>query len=147
MPGGPASWFVAETEAGENPWDAVHARVAINWASRIPISSMQSLTFLQHYDTANEHAAPSAAFAIGANCQQNPEETSGGPIAGPQGMFAWHLGDQFSELGLARDAITFTDPRIRIAHIDTKYDNTHSFRLEHSHRVGAELRNRQWSTQ
>src|SRR5262249_50121709 len=36
-------------------------------------------------------------------------------------VFAWHLGNEFTQLGDARQAVTFSDPRTRIAHIDTGY--------------------------
>jgi hypothetical protein len=46
-------------------------------------------------------------------------------------VFGWHLSDDFTQLGSARDAVTFSDPRTRIAHIDTGYYRAHVTVPEH----------------
>ena len=59
-----------------------------------------------------------------ADCSQNRAQTSNGRrVIGPG--TAWHLGDDFSQLGLARNNVKFQEPRTRIAHIDTGYDREH----------------------
>ena len=45
--------------------------------------------------------------------------------------FGWHLGDDYTQLGSARAAVEFSDPRTRIAHIDTGYDRTHVAKPDH----------------
>jgi hypothetical protein len=51
----------------------------------------------------------------------HPQDGSHGRAVGP-GEFAWHLGEGFSQLVAARQAVEFTEPRVRIGHLDTGYD-------------------------
>jgi subtilisin family serine protease len=51
-------------------------------------------------------------------------KTAGNPPTGPH--FAWHLDHEYSQLRCARQSVQFTPPRVRIAHIDTGYDPTHT---------------------
>jgi hypothetical protein len=62
-------------------------------------------------------------MAVGEKCEANPQDNRNGKPEGPE--FAWHLGDAFSQLGRARDSVSFTDPRTRIAHLDTGYYRAH----------------------
>jgi hypothetical protein len=63
-------------------------------------------------------------------CAAIPQDPNHGKVVGP-GDSAWHLGAEFSQLAGARDAVRFTDPRVRIGHLDTGYDSHHETRPKH----------------
>ena len=69
-------------------------------------------------------------FAAAEQCVANPQETRGGKAAGPD-RFAWHLEDDFAQLRSARGQVSFTEPRTRIAHVDTGYYRAHETVPEH----------------
>jgi len=124
-------WFVAELpEGAATPWDLAHARIA----GQLGISE-SDVVFAEPdavhdvYRDTNEVQA-GAGFAVGDNCEANPQDNTRGKALGPN-VFGWHLGDDFTQLGKARDAVEFTDPRTRIAHIDTGYFGAHVTRPEH----------------
>jgi subtilisin family serine protease len=122
-------WFLADLpDGGANPWDAAHAQVADQLGVQGSDVIMVEPDLQQSYPDVNEIAKKGQAFAAGTNCTPDQQATTGGRQAGPG--FAWHLGDAFSQLGAARDAVTFSDPRTRIAHIDTGYDKTQNVRPE-----------------
>jgi len=64
-----------------------------------------------------------------ADCGVALPQHNDAPPAGP--VDGWHLLDQFSQLKAARESVSFTAPRTRIAHIDTGYDPNHSARPAH----------------
>ncbi len=70
------------------------------------------------------------AFAVGYDCTSTNQDSSGGKPVGPD-EFCWHLGDGYSQLGKASDAVEFTDRRTRIAHLDTGYYPKHVTVPEH----------------
>jgi len=118
-------WFVAELPDGAaTPWDLAHARIA----GQLGISD-SDVVFAEPdvihdvYRDTNEVQA-GAGFAVGDNCETNPQDGTRGKALGPD-VFGWHLGDDFTQLGKARDAVEFTEPRTRIAHIDTGYFGAH----------------------
>ena len=126
-------WYTAElSEGAATPWDLAHGRVA----AQLGISESDVLyaepDILQRnvYVDANEE---DGAGALGAaeRCSANPQDRSDGKATGPD-VFAWHLGDEYSQLGSARDSVTFRDPRrTRIAHLDTGYYRSHQTVPEH----------------
>ena len=112
------AWHLADLpDGGPTPWDAAHARVA----DQLGIAESDVLyaepDLPQRYETANERSRPDQPFAVGQDCGDEAQRADGGRVAGPG--FAWHLKDDFSQLGSARAAVQFADPRTRIAHIDT----------------------------
>ncbi len=122
------SWYLADLPvAGITPWDSAHAQIA----QQLGID--ESNVIYAEPDFANTlFADPQGAdnaFALGENCQSVPQQDSYNRAKGPD-EFAWHLRNDFSQLGAARDAVQFSDPRTRIAHIDTGYDKTHQARPE-----------------
>jgi subtilisin family serine protease len=131
-------WYLAELSDGaQNPWDLAHSRVA----DQLGVSPSDVLfaepDLVQNiYADTNELGAGGAPFAVGDQCNETAQDSGGTRAVGPSGVFAWHLGDNFSQLGPAREAVEFTDVRTRIAHIDTGYDRSHSVRPE---RVRQEL--------
>src|SRR5205814_1056411 len=60
-------------------------------------------------------------------CSPNPISIGPSPEAPSPG---WHLEDAFSQLKSARNSVPFSDPRTRIAHLDTGYDPNHPARPE-----------------
>lgn len=118
-------WFVAEMpDSGASAWDVAHARVA----DQLGIDESEVLSAEPDivHTIFEDGISPNSAFAVGANCTADPQDGSNGKAVGPAGVFAWHLEDQYSQLGSARRAVAFADPRTRIAHIDTGYFATHA---------------------
>ena len=115
-------WFVAELpEAAATPWDLAHARVGaqLGIAESDVLFAEPDIVHTIFRDA--EEAPPGEAFAAGEECTANPQDGRNGKAVGPEGEVAWHLGDDFSQLGAARQEVEFRDPRTRIAHIDTGY--------------------------
>ncbi|HXE04397.1 MAG TPA: S8 family serine peptidase [Bryobacteraceae bacterium] len=124
------AWYMAEiADGGDAAWDAAHARVS----DQLGVSESDVLfaepDLPQSYPDANERNPGKQPFALDGNCAGNPQKSDFGRTMGPA-EFAWHLGDSYSQLGSARDSVQFTDPRTRIAHIDTGYDKNHHARPE-----------------
>jgi hypothetical protein len=123
------AWFLAELADDQaTPWDAAHARLA-DQLGLAPTDVITAEPDLPHtlYNPGNQAGADGLPFALGGSCQDSPQFQDQRP-AGPG--FAWHLRDDFSQLGAARDAVPFTAPFTRIAHIDTGYDPNHAVRPE-----------------
>lgn len=115
-------WFVADLPDGAaTPWDLAHAQVAaqLGVAESDVVFAEPDLVH-KIYRDGNEDELRNALAAAGTNCAQVDQDATRGKATGPG--FAWHLGNDFSQLGAARDAVPFTTPRTRIAHIDTGYD-------------------------
>jgi hypothetical protein len=124
-------WFLAELPDGAaTPWDLAHARIAgqLGISESDVVFAEPDILHNIFRDANEEPVGP--GFAVGANCEVNPQDGANGKAAIP-GVFAWHLGDDFTQLGKAREAVEFTNPRTRIAHIDTGYYRTHVTRPEH----------------
>ena len=123
-------WFLADLPDGAaTPWDLAHARVADQLGiSESDVVFAEPDTIHDVYQDTNE--APAGTFAVGADCTANPQDSGNGKAPGPN-TFAWHLGDAFTQLGKAREAVQFTDPRTRIAHIDTGYSGKHITKPRH----------------
>lgn len=127
-----AAWFLADLPDGEQTaWDSAHSHVA----GQLGVAESDVLYAepdLQQniYPDANEEGAAGESFAVGEKCEATKQDAGGGRATGPN-VFAWHLGDDYSQLGAARDAVSFSEPRTRIAHIDTGYDRSHTSRPEH----------------
>jgi hypothetical protein len=123
-----AQWFLADLpDGGPTPWDAAYAQVAdqLGVADSDVFAAEPDLQ--QSYPDVNEVARPGQPFAATSDCTERPQAAAPRP---PGPGLGWHLLDQFSQLGAARDAVPFSDPRTRIAHIDTGYDSTQKARPE-----------------
>lgn len=117
-------WYVADLPAeAPSPWDAAHSRLAAAMGLAPEDLVYAEPDLPQRFLTANEVGGGDQPFAIGTGCQPDGQTTKGGRVAGPG--FGWHLGDAFTRLARARAAVTFSEPRTRIAHIDTGYDPSH----------------------
>ena len=124
-------WFVAELPGeGASPWDLAHESIAgqLGLAESDVVFAEPDLIH-DVYQDANERPA-GEAFAVGETCTSDDQDGANGKALGPK-VFAWHLGDDFTQLGKARDAVPFTDPRTRIAHLDTGYYRAHVTTPEH----------------
>lgn len=124
-------WYLADLPDGAaSPWDLAHARVA----DQLGVSSSDVLYAepdIEHaiYPDVNEEGEPGVPFAAGEKCDEVGQDGGGKRAKGPD-VFAWHLGPTYSQLGSAREAVEFTSPRTRIAHIDTGYDRNHRVKPE-----------------
>jgi len=130
------SWYIADLPdtTGPNPWDLAHARVADQLGVDASAVLFAEPDLDQRFDDGSEAkglglaAAPQAGTHI-------PQDAGHNKAVGA--TVAWHLDDDHSQLKAARNAIQFSDPRTRIAHIDTGYDRRHIAKpahivLEHS---------------
>ena len=114
-----AQWFLADTPNLAPGWDTAHTREV---AGALGLNG-DSVLFVEP-DIQNEMFRD-ATPQIAGNCSAAPQNSEKGAIGTG---FTWQLGDDFSQLASARAAVNFTDPRVRIAHIDTGYDPSHSAR-------------------
>ncbi len=124
-------WFIAELPGqGAKPWDLAHASIAgqLGLAESDIVFAEPDLIHNVFQDT-NERPA-GEPFAVGESCTSDGQDGTHGKALGPD-TFAWHLGDGFTQLDKARSAVQFTDPRTRIAHLDTGYYRAHVTTPEH----------------
>ena len=124
-------WFIADVpdlpvspDAQVNPWDFAHAQVA----DQLGVAE-EDILFAEPDWVHGE------AFRVDSEgevtCASIPQDGNHNKAVGPPGEFAWHLGDNFSQLAAARDAVQFAEPRVRVAHLDTGYDRQHGTRPMH----------------
>src|ERR1051325_3108051 len=135
---GPA-WYMADLPdtSGPNPWDLAHARVADQLGVDASAVLFAEPDLDQSFDERTENVQPSApGLALAGQPPQHiGQSNANGKVVGPSP--GWHLEDAFSELKSARNSVQFSDPRTRIAHLDTGYDPNHPARpvrviMEHS---------------
>jgi hypothetical protein len=124
-------WFLAELpEGAATPWDLAHSRVAEQLGvSESDVIFAEPDIIHNVYQDANE-AETDQTFAVGDKCEATPQDRNNGKAPGPD-VFAWHLGDDYTQLGKARLAVTFEAPRTRVAHLDTGYYRAHVTVPEH----------------
>ncbi len=124
--GAEPAWFMADMPDGaETPWDLAHSQVAGQLGIEESAILFAEPDLAQSFVDTNEKNPGGAPFAADSDCNSiPPQDDTGGKIKGPD-KNAWHLGDEFTQLRKARDSVQFTDPRTRIAHIDTGYDRRH----------------------
>jgi hypothetical protein len=123
--GAEPQWFLADLPEGmENPWDSAHGRVA----GELGVSE-SDVIFVEPdmvhgiFPDANERRG-GTAFAVGETCVSTPQDDGHGKAHVPD-VFAWHLEDDYTQLKKAREAVDVSDPRTRIAHVDTGYYPAH----------------------
>lgn len=123
--GAEPAWFLADIPDGaETPWDLAHSQVAGQLGIDESAVLFAEPDLPQSFIDTNEKNPGGAPFAADSNCDLIPQQDNGGKIKGPD-KNAWHLDDEFTQLRKARDFVKFTEPRTRIAHIDTGYDRRH----------------------
>ncbi len=121
---GVGRWFIADMpDGGDTAWDRAHARIAdqLGIAETAVLFAEPDLVQSIYREEARHPA--DQTFAVGDHCGPVPQDGKNGKKVGPG--FAWHLGDDYTQLGSARDQVTFTAPRTRIAHVDTGYYPAH----------------------
>ena len=124
-------WYLADMPDGaESPWDLAYGRVAdqLGVAESDVIFAEPDIVHTIYEDTNEKKAGQT--FAVGKNCEATPQDPTNGKAVGPD-EFAWHLGNDYTQLGKARDAIAFADRRTRIGHLDTGYYAKHVTTPEH----------------
>ncbi|HEU4796414.1 MAG TPA: S8 family serine peptidase, partial [Pyrinomonadaceae bacterium] len=127
------AWYVAELPdtVGPNPWDIAHARVA----DQLGIEESAVLFVepdLEQSFPDQEFSRP-GGMGLGAApdpCAPVGQDGERNKAVGPANVYAWHLEAEFSQLRAAREAVNFSPPHTRIAHIDTGYDPNHIARAE-----------------
>jgi hypothetical protein len=123
-------WFIADVpdlaispRRQANPWDFAHARLA----DQLGVDE-DDLIFAEP-DRVHDQAFHLDSEGI-RTCTAIPQDGGHGKAVGP-GELAWHLGEKFSQLAIAREAVRFTEPRVRIGHLDTGYDLDHDTLPKH----------------
>lgn len=124
--GAAPAWFMADMPDGaDTPWDLAHSQVAGQLGIDESAILFAEPDLAQSYLDPNEMKIGGSPFAADSNCDSIPQQDdTGGKIKGPD-KNAWHLDDEFTQLRKARESVQFTNPRTRIAHIDTGYDRRH----------------------
>ena len=124
--GAEPAWFMADVPDGaETPWDLAHSQVAGQLGIDESAILFAEPDLAQSFPDTNEKNPGGAPFAADEGCGSiPPQDANGGKIKGPD-RNAWHLDDEFSQLRKARESVQFSDPRTRIAHLDTGYDRNH----------------------
>ncbi|HET6765236.1 MAG TPA: S8 family serine peptidase [Longimicrobiaceae bacterium] len=126
-----AQWYVAELrDGGGTAWDVAHARVADQLGIAESDVVFAEPDLLQRYEAGDEEGPPPGALGAAPDCTTHPQDPSHRKAVGPD-EFAWHLGDDFTQLASARAAVQFDGRRTRIAHVDTGYYPAHPALPEH----------------
>lgn len=126
---GAPQWFTVQAEPDASPWDQAHARVAeqLGVDERDVLFVEPDLDQSLFRETVDE--GPDAAFAVGTDCRTCDPDVTNGKVKGEG--FAWHLDAAHSQLAQARRAVTFSEPRTRVAHIDTGFWPRHETNPAH----------------
>lgn len=129
--GAEPQWFLADLPDGAaTPWDLAQTELSRHLGvSESDVIFAEPDIYHNVYLDVNERQVDQA-FAVGENCEASPQDGRNGKILVPD-RFAWHLEDEYTQLARARGEVTFTEPRTRIAHIDTGYSPTHVTVPEH----------------
>src|SRR5688500_16082372 len=134
--GAEPTWYLADLPdtVGPNPWDLAHARVADQLGVDASAVLFAEPDVDQEFNVLPPGDDTASVFGVapvvnGHTKQDSEHKKATGPKDGDP-VFGWHLGDDYTELKSARDAVQFSDPRTRIAHIDTGYDPSHPARPE-----------------
>jgi subtilisin family serine protease len=118
-------WFIADLpEASGTPWDLAHNRIAdqLGIEASDVVFAEPDLVHNIYLDPDLDDTGFDFA-AVGEKCEAVEQDGRNGKATGPAD--GWHLGSNFSQLGDARAAVSFTEPRTRIAHLDTGYFRDH----------------------
>jgi len=123
-----AEWYVAHTKEnleGANAWDMAHERLASGLGLGADIPVFVEPDLVQQWPYANPLVrGGQPPLAAADRCVFNDQNQA---LPRVPGTFAWHLGDNFSQLVAARQSIPVeaNGGTIRIAHLDTGYDPAH----------------------
>lgn len=115
-------WFLADLPDGaQTPWDLAHTQIAGQLGVTESDVIFAEPDIIHDIYMAEEESRQD--FAMGDKCQDDPQDDKSGKAVG-DGV-AWHLGDRYTQLAKARAEVNFSDPRTRIAHLDTGYYRAH----------------------
>ena len=101
-----AQWFLADLPDGAaTPWDLAHSRVGaqLGVAESDVVFAEPDFVHRDVYRDANEEEI-GPGFAAGDKCEADPQDAGGGKPPSPA-EFAWHLGDDYTQLRSARDEV------------------------------------------
>jgi subtilisin family serine protease len=129
--GAEPQWFLAELpDGGVTPWDLAHTRLAEQLGvSESDVIFAEPDIIHNIYRDPNE-SGTNQLFAVGDDCRSISQDGNNGKATGPD-TFAWHLGDDYTQLTKALNEVAFASPRTRIAHLDTGYYRAHVTVPEH----------------
>src|SRR5262245_14604886 len=98
------AWFIAEVpDGGPSGWDAAHNRAAEALGIDDSAVVFVEPDLAQSYPSQNEVNSGGSPFALKElDCRFHDQDNDARP-AGPG--FAWHLGDEYSQLGSARTLV------------------------------------------
>ena len=124
-----STWYRAPLPPAANPWDAAHAMLAQGAAFAAAAGGGTPIEFIEP-DTEQtwftEQTPGAQALAAAAACTFHPQDGSGEKAVSTAGN-DWHLQNQYSQLGNARNSVTPAQQQaIKIAHLDTGYDPNHA---------------------
>lgn len=106
-----------------NPWDAAHqAADAMHNSTYIEPDIFQEFTVDKNVDIPFKKFAKGKAEPKGSNASDADFD----PDYMPHSDIIWHLDDDYSQLLSARDAVKDIGYTIRIGHLDTGYNPTHT---------------------
>lgn len=107
-------------DAEMNPWDVAH----------LSSKALGAQTAFIEPDLLQEFPVDTNANAGykrgGAKAMSKGIDTGFDPDWQPHKNIVWHLGDDYSQLKSAREAVADSDYVVRIGHLDTGYDPTHT---------------------
>jgi hypothetical protein len=114
-----------------HPWDEAHAALAdaslagLESTARIDFAEPD---FVQTFPVRTGERAGLESAARGEPCEVRNLDADWPPAEAP---FAWHLGEEFSGLRAAREAVGDPASRILVGILDTGYDPTHATLPQH----------------
>jgi hypothetical protein len=123
LPAAPTEKLYVKTgirDAEMNPWDVAHLSSKAIGAQTAFIEPDLLQEFVVDTNTNAAYKRKDAkALAKGIDNGYDPDWQ-------PHKNLVWHLGDAFSQLKSAREAVADIDYVVRIGHLDTGYDATHT---------------------
>lgn len=123
--GAEPQWWIADSpDGGANPWDMAHGRLAAQLGVDESDIVFAEPDLVQSQFPGEVNDSIKGPFSIGENCEATPQDGAQGKVLGPD-VFAWHLGNEYTQLARASSTVNFSQPRTRIAHLDTGYYGKH----------------------
>lgn len=115
-------WHVARAKGGLGgaiPWDLAHAALSDRLGLAAGGDVLVEPDLEQQWLTVDEMPGAGARAAAAGQCQFEDQDSD---LPWVPGRFAWHLGDDYTDLKRARESV---GGRVRIVHLDTGYDPNH----------------------
>ena len=104
-----------------NPWDLAHTASKTAGSSFVEPDLLQEFVVDRNFDSAYKKKN-----SKGKSILQKSSDEGYDPDWQPHQNLIWHLGDHFSQLKSAREAVADINYTVRIGHIDTGYNLTHT---------------------